>query len=105
MAVAEPPPPNPKNKPKCAPLAQKVDRFLDANRACASAADCVEVRTSCGTGGVCGAYVSRGKEQSLRKLDDELQAINCFALGAVPCPSCRVLPPAACVDGKCSFAP
>jgi hypothetical protein len=100
-AEAEPPPPNPKNKAKCRPLEARVNQYLDANRSCATAADCVEVRTPCGTNGVCGTYVTRGREDGLRKVSAELHDINCFGLGVSPCPSCPPPRPPACVAGKC----
>jgi len=52
--------------------------------------------------GACGTYVSKGKEAGLRKVSDEMEALNCFALGVVPCATCGMLPPPACVGGKCT---
>ena len=100
--TADPAHPDPKNKGKCAPLAERVRVYVEANRSCASAADCVEVHTTCGAVGACGTYVSRGKEAGLRKVSDELEAINCFALGVFPCATCGAPPPPTCVGGKCT---
>jgi hypothetical protein len=96
-----PPKPTPKDRQTCAALGAKVDAFLGANQSCKTPADCVEVRTACGTQGVCGTYLARDKEPGLHPLMDELSAAQCFAKGVVPCPSCPPLGPPVCVGGKC----
>ena len=96
-----PPKPTPKDRQTCAALGAKVDAFLGASQSCKTAADCVEVRTECGTQGVCGTYVTQGKDAGLKPLEDDLAAAQCFAKGVVPCPSCPPLGPPACVGGKC----
>ncbi len=100
---ADPVPPvrSPKDRRACAALNAKVDAFLDAHRTCKTPADCVEVRSACGTKGVCGAYLARSDEATFLPLADEVRSAECFAKGAVPCPSCRPLGPPACVAGKC----
>lgn len=79
----------------------KVNAFLQSNRACKVASDCVLVHTSCGTNGTCGAYIAHDREEALAPMSKELEDARCFAKGLVPCPSCPATPPPECVKGRC----
>jgi len=105
-ALPPDPPPTPHTatpaeRARCDALGKKIEAYLQANRRCKSEADCAEVYTSCGTSGVCGTHVSQDKQAGLEAISKELEAAQCFAIGAVPCPTCNPPPPPRCERGQC----